>query len=168
MDYQLLFERMLNIIAYKEFQWYFAVMFSLMCLSAMIVNNLTNKKLISLILLTTVGGIIVIFGMRMMDAVIHDVDLDYWASAFITVAALTFQLAYIVARIGVAISSSPRRAGAKLLSFLLNRAGRILATISDLFLYLSLKNELYASTVNEKRGEALERRAETLKEKVTT
>lgn len=166
MDYQLLFERMLNIIAYKEFQWYFAVMFSLMCLSAMIVNNLTNKKLVSLLLLTTVGGITTIFGLRTMDIVIRDVDLEYWASAFIVLAALTIQFAYMIARIGVAISSSPRRAGAKLLSFCLNRAGRFLSTIAELFMYLSLKNEMYAYTTNEKRGEALEKRAEAMKEKV--
>lgn len=132
----------------------------------MIINNLTGRKWLSLIVLTIIGTVLFTLALQLLEDTIPRVIVDQHIYSMFFIFCITLILAYTSARIGIMVSVHPRKQIATLLanflSFLSNRAS---ATAENLSLHSQNLKE-YATIPAVERGNALVRRAHEMRAKM--
>lgn len=166
MDYNILIDHIQDILTYETFQWFYAALYSVIVLASMIINNLTTRKWLSLLFLTVLGTAFFMFSLNLLVVTIPDLSMDYYSAATVCIFSGTLSLSYSTARLGIMITTKPRKRAAAVLASILLYFSTITIKVANWMHKTSDKLIKYSTHVNVKRVENLVEKATQLKEEI--
>lgn len=109
MNWIALWREMTRLWSYDEVRMMFAVACGMLAFGAMIINNLTWRKVISLIVIFTGGWVLYSWGLTIVDRVVREAEFDLLSEAYATIFFATGIAGFLLAKAALLVFVKPRK-----------------------------------------------------------
>lgn len=109
MNWIALWREMTRLWSYDEIRMMFAIACGLLAFGAMIINNLTWRKVASLVVIFTGGWVLYSWGLTIVDRVVREAEFDLLSEAYATIFFATGIAGFLLAKAALLVFTKPRK-----------------------------------------------------------